>query len=107
MTGGRISGVRALMLILIFFGIYFLSTNYSDLTLVGFIVSMIICTVYWIGGEIEWGKSENNPRNKNVERKTVIVEEKVTNSTPSHSIIIIAAICTIIGTIFLFLKECQ
>ena len=107
MTRGRISSIRALMLMLVFFGFYFLSTKYSELTLIGFIVSMIIGIVFWLGAENEWKNSENNPAPKNTIGKNVTSYKESNNPSIGQTIIIIAAICTIIGTIILLMKECS
>lgn len=102
MTRGRINFVRVLMLILIFFGIYTIRTNYSELNLIGFIIALIFCTVYWVGGEIDWKYSDENPKSKVYSNNT-----RSSGSTLGQTINLIAAICGIIGFIMMLSKGCS
>lgn len=102
MTRGRINFVRVLMIFLLFFGFYTLSTNYSQLNLLGFIIALIFCIVYWIGGEIDWKYSDENPKSK-----LNITETKSSGSTFGQTINLIAAICGIIGFIMMLMKGCS
>jgi hypothetical protein len=102
MTRGKINFVRVLMLILLLFGFYTLGTNYSKLNLIGFIIALIFCTVYWIGGEIDWKYSDENPKSKGSSNIT-----KSSGSTFGQTINLIAAFCGIIGFIMMLMKGCS
>jgi hypothetical protein len=90
------------MLILLFFGFYTLGTNYSKLNLIGFIIALIFCTVYWIGGEIDWKYSDENPKSKGSNNIT-----RSSGSTFGQTINLIAAFCGIIGFIMMLMKGCS
>lgn len=103
MTRGEITRKRAAMFGLLVVTIYLLSNSgqgpiSDDTTFLLFLVGWAIALVYWISGEYAW-KEEKAKKN--------LTASYPTNGgkSVSKTIVTIAAICTILGTILLFFKE--
>lgn len=101
------------MLALVVLGFLFfsgqISAAYPETFALVYIFGFCVALVYWLKAENEWKHSEENPKNKNV----TVVQQKVISRTNenkksfSQTIGTVAAICTILTTIIIFLNMCS
>ncbi|PCH97860.1 MAG: hypothetical protein COB85_02385 [Bacteroidetes bacterium] len=105
MTRGEITRKRAAMLCLVVVTVYLLSDSTQNLitnkiTALLLLVGWIIAIVYWISGEQAW-------REEQVKKNLTVSYPTNSGKSVSKTIVTIAAICTILGTVLLFFKECN